>query len=168
MPFRAADRIDNTQEKNNLLNNIIIVFSNKRFSCVSLIINVNPRFKRLKMRLTTGIIITLGLVLATGCAARNRDIIIDPTGVRMDQYQADLAQCQRISMQVEQKAGGGAVGGAVIGGLIGSAVGNSKTAKKGATVGAITGTARGARATKRERQKVVKNCLRQRGYVVLN
>ena len=114
------------------------------------------------------IIIVASLGLMAGCATRNSDIIIDPAGVRMDKYQADLAQCRQISEQVEQKAGGRALGGAVVGGLVGAAIGNSSTAKKGAGIGAVTGTARGARATKRERLKVTKNCLRHRGYVVLN
>ena len=110
----------------------------------------------------------LSIVFHTGCAARNKDVIIDPTDVNMGQYQTDLNHCQNISEQVDSKAGAGAVGGAVVGGLIGATLGNSDTAKKGAGVGAITGTARGARATKRERQKVIKNCLRNKGYVVLN
>lgn len=110
----------------------------------------------------------VSFVFHTGCAARNKDVIIDPTGVDMAQYQSDLVLCQDIARQVNQKAGAGAVGGAVVGGLIGATLGNSDTARKGAGVGAITGTARGARATKRERQKVTKNCLRNKGYVVLN
>ncbi|MGD8570373.1 MAG: glycine zipper family protein [Gammaproteobacteria bacterium] len=119
------------------------------------------------MRLVIITVVALVLVI-TGCAARNADIIIDPKGVPMDQYQADLAQCRLISQQVDQKAGGRALGGAVVGGLVGAAIGNSRTARKGATIGAVTGTARGARATKRERLTVTKNCLRQRGYAVLN
>lgn len=110
----------------------------------------------------------LSIVLHTGCAARNKDVIIDPTGVDMGQYQSDFSQCQKISEQVNSKAGAGAVGGAVVGGLVGAMLGNSDTAKKGAGAGAITGTARGARATKRERLIVIKNCLRNKDYVVLN
>ena len=110
----------------------------------------------------------VSIVFQTGCAARNKDVIIDPTGVDMGQYQSDFVLCQDIARQVNQKTGASALGGAVVGGLIGATLGNSDTAKKGAGVGAITGTARGARATKRERKKVIKNCLRNKGYVVLN
>lgn len=113
-------------------------------------------------------ILTLLLITTTGCAARNRDIIIDPAGVRMDAYQADLAQCRQLAEQVDQKAVGGALGGAVVGGLIGATIGNHNTARKGAAIGAVSGTARGARATRGEKLKVTKNCLRHRGYVVLN
>ena len=89
----------------------------------------------------------LSFVFVTGCAARNKDVIIDPTGVDMAQYQNQLGQCLKISEQVNSKAGAGAVGGALVGGLIGVTPGNQDTAKRGADVGAITGTARGARAT---------------------
>lgn len=113
------------------------------------------------------ILLITALLLATGCAARNQ-VVIDPSGVQMERYQADLAQCKQIAMQVEQKALGGAVGGALAGALIGASLGNSKTAKKIAGAGAVTGTARAAHSTKKERLKVTKNCLRNRGYTVLN
>lgn len=112
--------------------------------------------------------ILVSLVAATACAGRRADVVIDPTGVDMGRYQQDLAQCQEISKQVRGKAVGGAVGGAVVGGAVGGIVGNSDTAGKGAGVGAVTGVARGAAATRQERQLVIKNCLRNRGYKVLN
>ena len=114
------------------------------------------------------LLLASSIILVAGCAARGSDVVIDPAGVNMQQYQMDLAQCEQIAGQVKQKAGKSGAGGALIGGLIGAVVGNSDTAKKGAGVGAITGTARGAGATKRERLRVIKNCLRNRGYSVLN
>ena len=108
------------------------------------------------------------LLTHLGCASRSQDVIIDPAGVDMQQYQTDLAQCEQIAEQVRSKTGSRAAGGAVVGGLIGSVVGDSDTAKKGAGVGAISGAARGARATRHERLRVIKNCLRNRGYRVLN
>lgn len=86
----------------------------------------------------------------------------------MERYQADLAECEQVAQQVDQKAGAEAAGGALVLGLIGAVVGDSDTAKTGAGVGAISGGARGAAATNRERALVVKNCLRNRGYRVLN
>ena len=112
--------------------------------------------------------IFVSLITITACAGRRADVVIDPTGVDMGRYQEDLAQCQEISKQVRGKAVGGAVGGAVVGGSVGAIVGNSDTAGKGAGVGAVTGVARGAAATREERQLVIKNCLRNRGYAVLN
>ncbi len=114
------------------------------------------------------VILLVSLVAATGCAGRRADVVIDPAGVDMVRYRQDVAECQEISKQVRGKAVGGAVGGAVVGGAVGGIVGNSDTAGKGAGVGAVTGVARGAAATRQERQLVIKNCLRNRGYKVLN
>ncbi len=108
------------------------------------------------------------LLSVAACAGRRSDVVIDPAGVDMARYQRDLQECEEISQQVRGKAAGGAIGGAVVGGAIGSIVGGSDAAGKGAGVGAVTGTARGAAATRKERQLVVKNCLRNRGYSVLN
>jgi len=112
-------------------------------------------------------VLFVGAVVATGCANR-RDVIIDPAGVDMARYEQDLTECQQIASQVRQKAVGGAAGGAVVGGAVGAIIGDSDTAGRGAGVGAVTGAARGAGATQREKQLVTKNCLRNRGYKVLN
>jgi len=112
-------------------------------------------------------ILTSSLIAVAACA-HHSDVVIDPAGVDMGRYQQDLAQCEEISKQVRSKVAGSAVGGAVVGGAVGAIVGNSSTAGKGAGVGAVTGVARGASATRQEKQLVVKNCLRNRGYKVLN
>ena len=109
----------------------------------------------------------LGIALAAGCASHSGPII-DTGGVDMGLYQHDLAECEQIEEQVNQKAGAGAASGALIGGLIGAIVGDSDGAIKGAGVGGVSGAAKGASATQREKDLVVKNCLRNRGYQVLN
>ena len=109
-----------------------------------------------------------GILVITGSAARAADIVIDPAGVDMQQYQNDSVQCHMLSAQVRPRAGRGAVGGAVVGGLVGRAVGNRHTARRAARAGAVGGLVRGAAVTRFERQLVVKNCLRSRGYNVLN
>ena len=106
----------------------------------------------------------LTITLAAGCAGSSKPII-DPAGVDMEQYNVDLAECEQISEQVEQKAGAGAAGGAIVGGLIGAITGNTA---RGAGVGAVAGGAKGVGSTTKEEQRVVKNCLRNRGYQVLN
>lgn len=113
-------------------------------------------------------VLALAMVATAGCAARRSGVVIDPAGVDMGRYQSDLAQCQQISEQVEHKAAGGAIGGAIVGGLVGAAIGNTRTVEKAAGAGAVVGGARGASATRQEQLKVVKNCLRHRGYTVLN
>jgi outer membrane lipoprotein SlyB len=114
------------------------------------------------------VLLTLATVLA-GCTTTD-EIIIDRKGVDMARYEADLAECRGYAeeVQVAQKAAKGAASGAVVGGLIGAAVGNSRDAQQGAGVGAVTGGAKGLSEGERETLKVVKNCLRNRGYKVLN
>jgi outer membrane lipoprotein SlyB len=113
-------------------------------------------------------IMIVAITFAAGCAANHSKPIIDPESVDMEQYQYDLAECEQIAEQVEQKAASGAVGGAVVGGLIGAIVGDSDSVKRSAGVGGVLGGAKGAGATERERSQVVKNCLRNRGYTILN
>lgn len=112
-------------------------------------------------------IVILCLMSVWGCASR-KQVIIDPSGVDMAQFDSDLAECKVVAEQVEQGAGKGAVVGAVVGGLIGAALGNSGTAQRAAGVGAVSGGASGAGRTQQEKNTVVKNCMRNRGYRVLN
>ena len=109
----------------------------------------------------------LGITLAAGCAAHSSKPVIDPQGVDMEQYEADVAACEEIATQVDQKAGEGAARGAVVGGLIGAVVGNNSVGTS-AGVGAVAGGASGAARTDKEKSQVVKNCLRNRGYQILN
>ena len=113
------------------------------------------------------ITISAGLVLLGGCA-RHSKIIVDPHATNMSHYQADLAECEKLAEQVDSKVGKGIVGGAVVGGIAGEIVGGGKRTDVGAKLGALSGAVKGGRATRRERDKVIKNCLRNRGYRVLN
>ena len=45
------------------------------------------------------------LLLVGGCAAHSSKPVIDPAGVDMVQYEQDVAECEQIATQVEQKAG---------------------------------------------------------------
>ncbi len=56
------------------------------------------------MKLNLVAIGLLGITLAAGCAAHSSKPIIEPAGVDMDQYQADIAACEEIATQVDQKA----------------------------------------------------------------
>ena len=116
-------------------------------------------------------------VIAAGCSTQRQSsyggtdgIIIDTQGVDMARYRADLADCQRYSSEVPvaERTATSAAGGAVVGGVVGAIVGDSGTAKKGAGVGAVTGAIKGVSSGSAERKRVVKNCLRGRGYRVLN
>jgi len=105
-------------------------------------------------------------VLIAACAA-HPDPIIDSKGVNMEQYKQDLEECQAFKDPIKTEVGAakGAAAGVAVGGATGAVTGN---AAEGAGVGAIAGAARSAQLSEREKQQVVKNCLRGRGYKVLN
>lgn len=111
----------------------------------------------------------LATIVAMAACTTTSEIIIDTKGVNMAKYEDDLAECQVYADQVlvGQKTAKGAASGAVIGGAIGG-VSDRHDAGEGAAVGAITGGARGLSEGERDQVRVVKNCLRGRGYRVLN
>jgi outer membrane lipoprotein SlyB len=116
------------------------------------------------------LVTALALSMAA-CAGRGQGgPIVDMKGVDRAQYEADLVDCQQLAEQVAvgERAVAGAATGAVVGGLVGAAVGDSGTAKRSAGAGAVVGGARGTGSAFREKQMVVRNCLRNRGYAVLN
>lgn len=105
--------------------------------------------------------------LTAGCASGP---IIDRQGVDPVAYDRDLLQCESYANEVRvgKRAGGKALAGAVLGGVVGAVVGNSDTAAELAGAGAAVGAAEGTGDGLRERRTVVRNCLRNRGYAVLN
>ncbi len=107
--------------------------------------------------------------MALGACA-SRGPIVDTQNTDMARYEQDLSQCQAYAQQVDTagQAGKSAVGGAVVGAAIGAIVGNSTTVARGAGVGGVLGGAKGASKGANEKDAVVKNCLRGRGYRVLN
>jgi hypothetical protein len=112
----------------------------------------------------------LTVFLVSGCAGRQpgAGTIVDMKGVDRYQYRIDLAECEEYADQVAvgQQAATGAAGGAVVGGLVGAVAGGST--KRSAGVGAVVGGAKGTYRGVEERHQVVGNCLRNRGYAVLN
>lgn len=115
-------------------------------------------------------LITLFLfVLAVAGCARDK-VIVDKQGVDPVRYEQDKAECETYADEVStgKKAVGSAVGGAVIGAAIGAVLGNSGTAGRLAGVGGVVGGAKGAGEGQNEKEQVLRNCLRGRGYKVLN
>ncbi|MCX2982001.1 glycine zipper family protein [Halieaceae bacterium IMCC14734] len=110
--------------------------------------------------------LALFLLALAGCQSHPQPII-DTKGVDMSRYESDLSDCQSYADQVriEQGVAKGAVAGGAVGGATGAVLGD---AGKGAGVGAISGAARSAQMGEREKSQVLKNCLRGRGYRVLN
>ncbi|ASI92631.1 RNA polymerase subunit sigma [Vibrio mediterranei] len=122
------------------------------------------------------------LLASTFALPSYANIIVDMQGVDEKDYIYDLHQCEEMSGQVQkQKSSGGAISGAAKGAALGSAgvaiAGGSGTegAKKGAAVGMAAGVLGRNRANRenseqynQDKQTVVKNCMTNRGYVVLN
>jgi len=108
------------------------------------------------------------LVSVTACASHK--VIIEREGVDMAKYERDLDACKQYAEEVDSGAevGKSALGGAVVGGAVGAILGGRRSAERLAGVGAVTGAAHGAGSAGREKNTVVKNCLRGRGYKVLN
>jgi outer membrane lipoprotein SlyB len=109
-----------------------------------------------------------------GCA-QSYQPVVDTKGVDSAKYQQDLVECRQYAEQVspgEKAATGGvigAAGGAALGAILGAITGSPGT---GAAVGAVGGGAAGAGAEGiggvSEQKRIINNCLRGRGYNVLN
>ena len=114
------------------------------------------------------LIILFCALIFTGCATHN--YVIDPKGVDMNQYAIDLQECQAISKQVSLGDGvaESAVAGAVVAALVGAVAGDSETAAEAGTIVGLEAGAAKATENDLEREMIVKNCLSNRGYVVLN
>lgn len=114
--------------------------------------------------------VLLGLLL-TACASKP---IIDTKGVDMVQYREDLQDCTVIAEQVNtgktvaKSAGAGAAVGAGVGVVTSVITGDTSAIGHSTAYGAVGGGSSGAFRADEEKARVIKNCLRNRGYVVLN
>lgn len=115
--------------------------------------------------------LAVGLLLG-GCTS---DPIVDMRGVDPDQFDRDLAACREYADQVNVAggaAGGAAVGaatGAALGAVIGAITGAPGTgAAIGAASGGTTGGVTGVGSGRSRQDRVVRNCLRERGYAVFD
>ncbi|OEF08692.1 glycine zipper family protein [Vibrio genomosp. F10] len=124
-------------------------------------------------------LLSLSLILSVNVYA---NLIIDKNGVDEKDYIYDKHQCEELSNQVKKDTRSrGAVGGALKGAAIGSAGvaiaggSGSEGAKKGAAVGLGAGVIGGSRDRRQNQadyeqnqQTVMRNCMTNRGYTVLN
>ena len=126
--------------------------------------------------------IVLLMWATTGSALAN--LVVDMSQVAdYTQYQTDLQQCEGLAVQNQPDApqresvAGTAVKGAAVGAAAGAVSGGSgsKAAKKGAGAGVILAAGRNSRERREasanataQKDQIVKNCMRGRGYNVLN
>ncbi len=116
-------------------------------------------------RLLSTSVAVLGLAIA-GCAA-NPTPIIDTKGVDPDLYAQDMSECEEYTEEIIIAEG--AAKGTATGAAVGAATGVvSGDVGRGAALGGIYGGTRSALDADREQQRVWKNCMRGRGYRVLN
>lgn len=108
------------------------------------------------------------VLLAAACAGNGP--IVDTKGIDQARYKQDLNECETYAGQVStgKAAAKSAGAGALVGAAIGAIVGNSTTVVQSAGVGGVLGGAKGAASGEQSKDQVVKNCLRGRGYSVLN
>ena len=116
--------------------------------------------------------------------AHANNVVVDMSQVQdYTQYQTDLQQCEGLAVQNQPDApqreavAGTAVRGAAVGAAAGAISGGSgsSAAKKGAGVGVIAAASRNSRNRRAasanasaQTDQIVKNCMRGRGYNVLN
>ena len=96
--------------------------------------------------------------------------IIDTKGVNMSQYELDLEECSTFSEDIStgKSIAKGAVTGAAVGAVIEAITDDERSWGDTFEVGAVSGGAQsGIRAT-RQKEQIVRRCLRGRGYKVLN
>ena len=119
------------------------------------------------------VILTLSFCIV-GCVSKRPFVdepIIDRKGVDMSRYFVDKAECEAYAEEVRtgEKIARGAAGGAIVGSAIGAVIDREpNSAQRGAGVGIVTGGVRGAREGVYESERVIRQCLRGRGYKVLN
>ncbi len=122
------------------------------------------------------VLIATALSIGTLCVgACSSDPIIDTKGVDNAKYQQDLAECKQYADQVDvaSNAGTGALvggaAGAAVGAVVGAITGAPGTgAAIGAAGGGTSGLFGGGAKGYSKQQQVVRNCLRGRGYSVLD
>ena len=120
----------------------------------------------------------IALVMAAtglaGCADTYRPIV-DTDAVDRATYERDLADCRDFARRADPAADavkGGVIGGAIgaaVGAVVGALTGNvGRAAAIGAAGGATGGVLRGGLRGGARQKRIIRRCLRGRGYRVLD
>jgi len=114
--------------------------------------------------------VLLPFLLVGACAVTDRTPIVEMQGVDATRYQADLQDCQNYAGQVdvERQLLLNAIVGAVGLAAVGVFFGNGELTERAIGAGLVAGSAKGAEQAVSERNLVIRNCLRARGYRVFN
>ena len=124
--------------------------------------------------MTKNLITALFLITLSGCVANSSGSIfesskpiIDTKGVNMSQYDIDLEECSVFSEDIStgKSIAKGAATGAAVGAVIEAITDDVRDAIE---VGAVSGGAKSGIRAVREKEQILKRCLRGRGYKILN
>ena len=135
--------------------------------------------------MTVKTMLSIASAMVIGARAAHANIVVVDMSQVQDytQYQTDLQQCEGLAVQNQpdapqrEAAAGTAVKGAAVGAAAGAISGGSgsSAAKKGAGIGVIAAASRNSRNRRAasanasaQTDQIVKNCMRGRGYNVLN
>ena len=120
--------------------------------------------------------IGLSAAILSGCTAASQPIV-DTKGGDQNQYAQDKAECENYSNNANVAgdaaigAVGGAAGGAAVGASTGALVPGGSAgggAAMGAATGGLLGLGGGAYSGVEQKHEIFRNCMRNRGYSVLN
>ena len=123
------------------------------------------------------VLTALLLITLSGCVANSSSSIfesskpvIDTKGVNMSQYEIDLEECSTFSEDIStgKSIVKGAATGAAVGAVIEAITDDVRSRRDAIEVGAVSGGAQAGVRAVREKQQILKRCLRGRGYKVLN
>lgn len=128
------------------------------------------------MKIPQILVITLVASMMTACASNPSSnaaggFMVDAKNSNMSRYNQDLHECQTYAQKksVAGDAVSGAVTSAIVSGAIGAAIGdNSSWGRAGAKWGAIEGLASGAAYGSEAKRDITRQCLKGRGYKILN
>lgn len=97
-------------------------------------------------------------------------VIVDLKGVDREQYEEDLADCRGYAdeVPVAKHVGAAATAGAVVGAAVGAISGNSTSTARGAGYGVVYGGVMNGASAVGEKRHVLRECMRGRGYRLLN
>ena len=121
----------------------------------------------------------LSFCLVSGCIANQSGSIfntgsgkpiVDTKGVNMSQYELDLEECSTFAEDIStgKSIAKGAVTGAAVGAVIEAITEDVRSRRDAIEVGAVSGGAQSGIRAVREKEQIVRRCLRGRGYKVLN
>ena len=119
-------------------------------------------------------VVILLLLLVTSCVSNNSTSIldqakpiIDTKGVDMTLYETDLEECKAYSNDIStiKSIAKGSATGAAVGAVI-EAISDRR--KDAIEIGAVTGGTQSGLRAAREKEQILKRCLKGRGYKVLN